>query len=191
MPNKLVWCDLEMSGLDPERDVILEMAFIVTDDELRPLDEGLCLAVWQPESVLEGMDEWNRTHHAASGLTERVRASRTGMAEAENICLEYLGRFVSEREAPLCGNSIFQDRMFLVRHAPRLNGHLHYRNVDVSSIKELVLRWYPGLEPFAKKGMHLALADIKESIEELKFYRRAVFAPQAGPNADKGEGAAL
>ena len=191
MPKRLVWCDMEMTGLDPYADTILEMAFIVTDEELRPLDDGFCIAVAQPESVLEGMDEWNRTHHAASGLSDRVRKSKTGLAEAQQACLDYLARFTSPKASPLCGNSIFQDRMFLVRHAPALNAFLHYRNIDVSSIKELVLNWYPELEPFKKKGLHLALDDIKESIEELKFYRRTVFrTPSGAAGKDKEEGVA-
>ncbi len=175
MGEPLVWCDCEMSGLNPDRDVILEIALRVTGSDLLAVDEGLDLAVHQPESVLEGMDEWNRTHHGASGLVARVRASTIDTGRAEELCLEYLRRHCRERTAPLCGNTIWQDRRFLCRHMPRLDAFLHYRLVDVSTIKELCARWYPGLTPFEKKKDHRALADIGESIAELAHYRRVVF----------------
>jgi oligoribonuclease len=172
----LLWMDLEMSGLDPDRDTILEIATIVTDAALAVVDEGPVLAIHQPDALLEAMDDWNREHHGASGLTARVRASRLTMAQAEAQSLEFVRRHCSERSTPLCGNSIHQDRRFLARYMPQLDRFLHYRNVDVSTIKELVRRWYPnGPAPPEKKHAHLALDDIRESIEELRYYRQTVF----------------
>lgn len=167
--------DLEMTGLDPEVDVILEIATIITDEQLNTVAEGPNLAIHQPDSVLEAMNEWCKQHHGDSGLTERVRKSPVSLAEAEKQTLAFIRQYVPERASPLCGNSIHQDRRFLVRYMPELEGYLHYRNIDVSSIKELVRRWYPGLPAPAKQGEHLALADIHESIRELKYYRRRVF----------------
>ena len=172
--SKLVWIDLEMSGLDPEHDVILEIATIVTDGDLDILAEGPTLVIHQSDEVLEGMDEWNTKHHGESGLTERVRASEIDTAEAEARTLEFLRDHVEPQTAPLCGNSIGQDRRFLYRYMPELSEFLHYRSVDVSSIKELVTRWYD-LEPPEKDTRHRALDDIRESIDELRFYRDHVF----------------
>jgi oligoribonuclease len=172
----LVWLDLEMSGLDPERCTILEIATIVTDADLHVVAEGPVVAVYQPESVLDAMDDWNREHHAASGLTARVRSSTRSLADAEAETLAFVQRLCTERSSPLCGNSIHQDRRFLVRYMPRFDAYLHYRNIDVSTIKELVRRWYPnGPHPPDKKHAHLALDDIRESIAELRFYRENVF----------------
>jgi len=172
----LVWADLEMSGLDPERHTILEIATIVTDNDLRVVAEGPVRAIHQPESVLSAMDDWNREHHAASGLTERVRASTHSMAEAERDTLAFVQRYCSARSSPLCGNSVHQDRRFLVRYMPTLDAYLHYRNIDVSTVKELVRRWYPsGVQAPEKRHAHLALDDIRESIDELRFYRQHVF----------------
>ena len=172
----LVWVDLEMSGLDPELHTILEIATIVTDNDLHIVAEGPVRAIHQPESVLAAMDDWNREHHAASGLTERVRASTHSLAEAEQETLHFVQRYCAERSSPLCGNSIHQDRRFLVRYMPRLDAYLHYRNIDVSTVKELVRRWYPnGPPPPEKRHAHLALDDIRESIDELRFYRQHVF----------------
>ena len=172
----LVWVDLEMSGLDPERCTILEIATIVTDADLRIVAEGPVIAIHQPESVLAVMDEWNREHHAASGLSGRVRASTQSMADAEVATLAFVRRFCPERSSPLCGNSIHHDRRFLARYMPRFEAYLHYRNIDVSTIKELVRRWYPnGPQAPEKKHAHLALDDIRESIAELRFYREHVF----------------
>jgi oligoribonuclease len=170
----LVWMDLEMSGLDPERDTILEIATLVTDSDLEIVAEGPVIAVHQSDAVLESMDEWNREHHAASGLIGRVRASRIDLAEAERITLDFVRGHVDERTSPLCGNSIWQDRRFLARYMPKLESYLHYRIVDVSSIKELARRWYPSQVP-EKKNTHLALDDVRESIEELRAYRRTIF----------------
>ena len=172
MSAHLVWMDLEMSGLDPERDVIIEIATIVTDAELNVVAEGPALAVHQPESVIAAMDEWNQTHHSASGLIERVRRSPISALEAEAQTLAFLERHVERNASPLCGNTIWQDRRFLVRYMPVLEGYLHYRNIDVSTLKELARRWRPELlAGFTKQNSHTALADIRESIEELRYYR--------------------
>jgi oligoribonuclease len=164
--------DLEMTGLDPETEVIIEMATIVTDSQLKIVAEGPVLAIRQPEPFLAAMDEWNQDHHSASGLLDRVRNSRVGEREAEAQTLAFIEAHVDKNTSPLCGNSISQDRRFLTRYMPTLEGHLHYRNIDVSSLKELVARWRPELmQGFQKSSQHTALADIRESIEELKYYR--------------------
>jgi oligoribonuclease len=173
--DNLVWMDLEMTGLDPEIDTILEIATIITDGDLNIIAEGPNIVVHQPDALLDGMDEWNTTHHGASGLTARVRASRITMAEAEQQTLDFIRQYVPERSSPLCGNSIHQDRRFLVPYMPELEAWVHYRNIDVSTIKELVLRWYPGIKAPLKEAEHLALADIRESIAELAFYREKLF----------------
>jgi oligoribonuclease len=171
----LVWMDLEMTGLDPEVDTILEIATIITDGNLNIIAEGPNLAVHQPDAVLDAMNDWCKQHHGDSGLTERVRNSSVNLAEAEKQTLEFIRQYISERTSPLCGNSIHQDRRFLVRYMPDLENFLHYRNVDVSTVKELVKRWYPSVSSPAKSGDHLALADIRESISELQYYRSKVF----------------
>ncbi len=176
MTKHLVWIDLEMSGLDPERHVIVEIASIITDDQLRIIAEGPDIAIGHPEEILKEMDRWSREHHQSSGLLERIRNSKYSNNRAEKETLRFISRFCKKGEAPLCGNSIWQDRRFLAKYMPRLEGFLHYRNIDVSSIKELVKMWYPELTPFEKRDAHLAMADIKESIEELKYYRDHVFA---------------
>ncbi|MEM1415451.1 MAG: oligoribonuclease [Myxococcota bacterium] len=175
--DRLVWIDLEMTGLEPDRDRIIEIAAIVTDGELETVAEGPNLVVHQSDEVLAAMDEWNTTHHGASGLTARVRASTLGEEAAEAEVLAFLRAHCNERTAPLAGNSVHQDKRFLARYMPALDGFLHYRIVDVSTIKELGRRWYP--EPYAgrpaKKGAHRALDDIRESIDELRYYRKAMF----------------
>lgn len=173
--NNLVWMDLEMTGLDPDVDTILEIATLITDAELNVIAEGPNLAVHQPDSVLEAMGEWCKQHHGDSGLTERVRKSSISMAEAEAQTLAFIKQHVPERRSPLCGNSIHQDRRFLVCYMPKIENYVHYRNIDVSTVKELANRWYPELPMLSKQGEHLALADIHESIKELKFYRKKVF----------------
>jgi oligoribonuclease len=177
-PNSehLVWMDLEMTGLDPDADTILEMAILITDADLNVVAEGPSIAVHHDEAVLSSMNDWCKSHHGASGLTARVRQSTIDMADAEAMALDFVRRHVPERASPLCGNSIHQDRRFLVRHMPRLEAYMHYRNIDVSTVKELARRWYPHLTPPAKKSAHLALDDIRESIAELAYYRRTVFA---------------
>ena len=175
---RLVWMDLEMSGLDPDTEHILEIATIVTEADLEIVAEGPSLVIHQPDSVLDAMDEWNTTHHGESGLTERVRTSPISLHEAEAQTLAFLKEHVEPHTAPLCGNSIGTDRRFLYRYMPRLSEFLHYRNVDVSSIKELVYRWYPRdlMAPY-KESTHRALEDIKGSIEELRWYRDNIFLP--------------
>ncbi|MFO0682461.1 MAG: oligoribonuclease [Sandaracinus sp.] len=175
--DRLVWVDLEMTGLEVERERILEIATIVTDGELNVIAEGPELVVHQSEAILAAMNDWNQKHHGESGLTERARRSTIDDAEAERQTLEFVAAHVGSRSAPLAGNSIHQDRLFLARYMPKLEQHLHYRNVDVSTVKELVRRWYP-VEYEArpkKKGSHRALDDIRESIEELRYYRKSVF----------------
>jgi len=171
-PNALIWIDLEMTGLSPDNDRIIEIATIVTDNHLTVLAEGPVLAVHQADAVLNGMDEWNTRTHGGSGLTQRVRESTLTEAEAERLTLEFMQQYVPKNKSPLCGNSICQDRRFLARYMPALEGYVHYRNLDVSSIKELVRRWRPALaDGFDKKNTHRALDDIRESIEELLYYR--------------------
>jgi oligoribonuclease len=172
--NNLIWVDMEMTGLQPDSDRVIEIAMLVTDPQLNVLATGPVLVLHQPDEVLDAMDAWNKSTHAKSGLIEKVRASRLGEAEAERQALEFLAMHVPTNSSPMCGNSICQDRRFLARWMPRLEAHFHYRNLDVSTLKELVRRWKPELKSFAKEGKHEALADILESIEELKFYRKNV-----------------
>ena len=170
--NNLVWIDLEMTGLDPDRDVIIEIATIVTDAQLNTLAEGPVLAIYQTDDVLNGMDEWNTRQHGGSGLVERVRDSIIDEAEAERQTIAFLEQYVPPGCSPMCGNSICQDRRFMARHMPKLEAFFHYRNLDVSTLKELAQRWKPELaEGFTKGGTHLALDDIRDSIRELQYYR--------------------
>jgi oligoribonuclease len=174
--DNLVWIDLEMTGLDPLSDHILEVATIVTDSELHVLAEGPVIAIHRPEAVLDGLDEWNRTTHGASGLLDRVRSSRVSVAEAEARTLEFLGQHAVAGASPMCGNSICQDRRFLAREMPTLEKFFHYRNLDVSTVKELARRWAPAvLDGVKKSSTHAALDDVRESIEELVHYRREFF----------------
>jgi oligoribonuclease len=185
--ERLVWVDCEMTGLELGRDALIEVAAVVTDAELNLLGEGIDLVIHASDEVLDGMVDVVRDMHARSGLTEEVRTSTISMNEAEDRLLEYVTAYVPEpRTAPLCGNSIATDRGFLARDMPRFDDHLHYRMVDVSSIKELCRRWYPrvyfGQPP---KGLaHRALADIEESIKELRYYRQTVFVPPPGPDVE-------
>lgn len=173
MATNLVWMDLEMTGLDLDVHVIIEIATVVTDAELNTLAEGPTLAVAQPESALADMDDWNVTHHTASGLLERVRREGVPLVEAEAQTLAFVEQYVGEGESPLCGNSIWQDRRFLAKYMPTLEGYLYYRNIDVSSVKELARLWRPDLAArVVKSNTHVALMDIRESIDELRFYRR-------------------
>ncbi len=180
--NNLVWIDMEMTGLDPESCHILEVGAVVTDSELEALSDGLCLAIKQPEEVLRSMDLWCLRQHTKSGLINRVRESGVALQDAEEVLLKFIRRFCYKRKSPLCGNSICQDRRFLIKYMPRAEGYFHYRNIDVSTIKELVQRWHPKELHFPrKKRKHRALDDIHESIAELKYYRRHFFTPP--PNA--------
>ena len=191
--DRLVWADCEMTGLDLRHDALIEIAVLVTDSELRVLDEGVDIVITAPDELLDGMQPVVREMHAHSGLTEAVRASTTTVAEAEQQVLDYLRKHVPEaRTVPLCGNSIATDRAFLARDMPELDAFLHYRMVDVSSIKELCRRWYPRVyfsQP--QKGLaHRALADVKESIRELRYYRSTVFVPVPGPTSEDAQKAA-
>ncbi len=178
--DNLIWIDLEMTGLDPDSDFIIEMAAVVTDAQLEILAEGPVIAVHQSDEQLARMDEWNTRQHGASGLTERVRASQVDAAAAEQLMLDFLALHVAAGASPMCGNSICQDRRFLARHMPKLERFFHYRNLDVSSVKELARRWAPTVVAgFSKQGAHLALADIHESIRELRHYREHLFVPLA------------
>ena len=173
--NRLCWLDMEMSGLVPDSDRILELALLVTDSNLNHLSEGKVLVVRQPDEVLNAMDSWNKSVHGKSGLIERVRVSNLNEAQAENEAISFLQGFVSAGSSPLCGNSICQDRRFLARWMPRLEAYFHYRNLDVSTVKELVRRWKPeAMKGLVKQGKHEALSDILESIEELQYYRKTV-----------------
>ncbi|MEX5711785.1 MULTISPECIES: oligoribonuclease [unclassified Parafrankia] len=191
--DRLVWIDCEMTGLDAGSDLLLEVACLVTDSELTVLDEGIDLVLAAPDAALDQMLPVVREMHETSGLTEAVRGSDLKLDEAEEQLLSYIRRFVPEaRKAPLCGNSIATDRTFIARYLPQLDTFLHYRMIDVSSIKELARRWYPRAYYAApvKSGGHRALADIRESIEELRYYREILFVPQPGPTTDAARAAA-
>lgn len=171
--NHLVWLDMEMTGLDPERERIIELAMIVTDSELNVLAESPSWAIHQSEALLDAMDAWNKGTHGRSGLIERVRASTLDEAAAETLALDFVRQYVPKGVSPLCGNTIGQDRRFMVRYMPRLESWFHYRNLDVSTLKELCKRWKPEVaKGFVKRSAHTALADIRESIEELRYYRQ-------------------
>jgi oligoribonuclease len=170
--GNLIWIDLEMTGLNPETDRVIEVATIVTDSQLNVLAEGPVLAVHQPEAVLAGMDDWNTRTHTGTGLVERVKLSSLSEVDVERMTLDFLRQHVPKNKSPMCGNSICQDRRFLARCMPELEAWFHYRNLDVSSIKELVYRWKPEIaNGLVKKNTHKAIDDIRESIEELKYYR--------------------
>lgn len=173
----LIWIDLEMTGLNPAHDRIIELAILVTDNQLNIIAEGPVFAIHQQDALLNGMDEWNTQHHNASGLVERVRQSSITETQAEEEVMAFLAHYLKPGESPLCGNSIHQDRIFLARYMPKLEKFCHYRNLDVSTVKELARRWKPELA-FKKKSTHRALDDIRESIAELQFYREHFFTLQ-------------
>ncbi|MDG1546279.1 MAG: oligoribonuclease [Candidatus Poseidoniaceae archaeon] len=173
--QRLVWIDLEMTGLDIETESIIEIATVITDGQLNILAEGPNLAISVSEELLANMDEWNTSHHTQSGLVERVRNQSVSIEEAEKQTIEFISKWVDKGVAPLCGNSIWNDRKFMEKEMKQLVQYLHYRMIDVSTIKELSKRWYPEIEGFQKKGSHLALDDILESIEELKYFRNKLF----------------
>ena len=170
--QNLIWIDLEMTGLDPDSDLIIEIATVVTDKDLNILAQGPVMAVHQSDAALAAMDDWNQHHHGQSGLIERVKTSKIDDAEAEQLTIEFLKQWVPENTSPICGNSIGQDRRFLYRYMPKLEAYFHYRNIDVSTLKELAARWAPEVKDgFNKVSSHQALDDIIESIEELRYYR--------------------
>ena len=174
-PDNLIWIDLEMTGLNPDSDYIIEIATVITDPKLNILAEGPVIAIHQSEEILGIMDEWNTRQHTKSGLAERVRNSPYSAADAEIMTLDFLKKFVPSNTSPMCGNSICQDRRFLYRLMPDLEKYFHYRNLDVSTVKELVKRWTTGRDQFSKNASHLAMDDIKDSIEELLYYREKFF----------------
>ena len=170
--NHLVWLDMEMTGLDPERERIIELAMIVTDSNLVSIAESPVWVVHQPDTLLDAMDDWNKSTHGKSGLIDKIKASTMDEAAVETAALAFMQEFAPKGSSPMCGNSIGQDRRFMVRYMPRLEEWFHYRNLDVSTLKELCKRWKPDVaKGFVKKAEHTALADIRESIEELKYYR--------------------
>ena len=174
--DNLIWIDLEMTGLDPDKDLIIEIATVVTDKNLNVLAEGPVLAVHQSDAALAAMDEWNQKHHGESGLIQRVKDSMVTDADAEAQTLDFLRHWLPANTSPMCGNSIGQDRRFLYRYMPKLEAFFHYRNLDVSTVKELAGRWAPQIKDgFSKKASHKAMDDIIESIEELKYYREHFF----------------
>ncbi|MBV19338.1 MAG: oligoribonuclease [Euryarchaeota archaeon] len=173
--DRLVWIDLEMTGLDIVNDQIIEIATLVTDGELNLIAEGPNLAVHVSDEAIAGMDEWNTTHHHRSGLVDRIRAEGVSVAEAQAQTLSFLHEHVEPNTAPLCGNSVWNDKRFLEKEMPEIVDFLHYRMIDVSTVKELARRWHPGVPRYQKKGAHLALDDIRESVEELRYFRERVF----------------
>ncbi|AZG74636.1 oligoribonuclease [Shewanella livingstonensis] len=174
--NNLIWVDLEMTGLEPAVDRVIEIATLVTDQDLNIIAQGPVLAIYQTDDVLAGMDDWNQKHHGESGLVDRVRASKCSEQDAITQTIDFLAQYVPKGASPMCGNSIGQDRRFLNKYMLELEEYFHYRNIDVSTIKELVRRWSPEtMNGFSKKNTHQALEDIKESIAEMQFYRKEVF----------------
>lgn len=177
--NNLIWIDLEMTGLDPEKERIIEIATIVTDSELNVIAEGPEFAVHQSDELLKAMDSWNTKQHNSSGLVKRVKESTISESEAEQKTLEFLRQYVGAGKSPMCGNSVYQDRRFLKKYMPQLESFFHYRLVDVSTLKELAQRWAPQVySGLSKESRHLAMDDIRESIEELKYYREQLFKPE-------------
>lgn len=174
----LVWIDCEMTGLDTRVDRIIEIATLITDSDLNIVAEGPEIAIHRPKELLDGMNDWNTKHHTQSGLVERVLQSNIEIEEADRLTHAFIAQYCEKRGAPLCGNSVWQDRRFIDMEMPLTSHFLHYRNVDVSSFKEMARRWYPKLEPYRKANHHRALDDIRESIEELKYYRQMLFKPE-------------
>ena len=173
--NMLAWIDLEMTGLDPEKHHIIEIASLVTDSDLNIVAEGPEIAVSQTDSVLSLMNDWNVNQHTSSGLVKKIKDSSIVLSEAEKMTLDFFKKHIKQHKSPLCGSSVSHDRRFLIKHMPRLANHFHYRHIDVSSFKEVIKRWSPGEEEFQKKLAHRAMDDIKESVNELKFYREKFF----------------
>ncbi|WP_370260928.1 oligoribonuclease [Limnobacter sp.] len=182
--TRLVWVDMEMTGLDPFNDRIIEVAVVVTDSNLQVIAEGPVLAIHQSDEVLAGMDAWNTNTHGKSGLTARVKESTVDEAQAEQLLIDFLSSFIGPNKSPMCGNSICQDRRFMAKYMPKLEAYFHYRNLDVSTLKELCKRWNPSTaRKFVKKTKHTALSDIHESIDELRFYREHFIVPPESASA--------
>lgn len=177
MSKYLVWLDMEMSGLNPDTDAILEVAVVITDNELNIIDQLDSIAINQPDSILSNMDSWNTAAHTKSGLVERVRSSQISVDDAQDMILHFLKKYLKKNTSPLCGNTVYQDRKFIIKYMPKLEDFLHYRLIDVSTIKELAKRWSSNMPVFEKHNKHEALADIIESIEELKHYRQHFILP--------------
>jgi oligoribonuclease len=175
--DNLGWIDMEMTGLDPQSCTIIEIASLVTDKELNIIAEGPTIAIHHPQSVLDAMDEWNTKHHGESGLVKRVQESKHSMQDAEEATMQFFLQHIPSGVSPLCGNSVHQDKAFMSKYMTRLTGFFHYRLIDVSTVKELVRRWYPQLPAFPKQKAHEALKDIQESVGELRYYRKHVFIP--------------
>jgi len=175
--SPLIWIDCEMTGLDTQVDRLIEIATIITDSDLNIVAQGPNLVIHRPQSLLDGMNDWNRKHHGESGLVERVLASDISIEEADQLTYEFLCQYTDSRVAPLCGNSVWQDRRFIDMEMPLTSRHLHYRTIDVSTLKELARRWYPNLPHFTKANHHRALDDIVESIKEMRYYRSSLFVP--------------
>ena len=173
--NLLAWLDLEMTGLDPEKHHIIEIACLVTDSNLNIIEEGPEIAISQPPEILELMNEWNQNQHSSSGLIEKIKESKVQLKEAEKLSLGFFQKHIKPHKSPLCGSTISHDRRFLIKHIPKLAYHFHYRHRDVSSFKEVIKRWNRNPEEFKKKSTHRAMDDIKESVNELKFYREKFF----------------
>ncbi len=174
--DHMVWIDMEMTGLDPQSDRIIEMATLITDSQLKIVAEGPEIVIHQPDKIMKGMDNWNKKHHGRSGLTAAVKASKISVKKAEKMTLDFIKQYCVPKKAVLCGNSIHQDRRFINRYMPSLDKFLHYRLIDVSTVKDLVRRWYPKNKSMPKKSEnHRALGDIRESVEELRFYRKHYF----------------
>ncbi len=187
-PKNLIWLDLEMTGLNVEKEAIIEIATIATDKELNILEEGPCLVVHQDDDLLDRMDDWNKKHHGASGLIEKVKNSQVSAEDAESQTLEFVKKYGIENQTLLCGNTIGHDRKFLLKYMKKLHNFFHYRSVDVTSVKELILRWYPKGPKLPKKNeAHQALIDIRESIDELKFYREHYFVSSNGASNNSPE----
>ena len=173
--NLLAWIDLEMTGLDPEKHHIIEIASLITDSDLNVVEEGPELVISQPSEILELMNEWNVKQHTSTGLLEKIKSSSVLIEDAEKDTLDFFQKHIKQHKSPLCGSTVSHDRRFLIKYMPKLANHFHYRHIDVSSFKEVVKRWYPEAEEFEKKGSHRAMDDIKESVDELKFYRKKFF----------------
>ena len=175
--QNLIWIDLEMTGLDPESEKIIEIATLITDSDLNLVAEGPNLVISQPGSLIDNMDDWNKSQHSSSGLIEEVKKSIITEQVAEIETLEFVSKYVSEKQSPMCGNTVSHDRRFLIKYMPRLESYFNYRHIDVSSFKEVTVRWMNEAQTYEKKGSHRALGDIKESVEELKFYKK-LFLPE-------------